>query len=327
MHLNVWHSTASHEESEKRSDVPRLLFVNISEMSDVIPVVVRHPILLDWASREAMEGTVGPGSHHSFRGFRLHTTWTQPPTGGLTHHIALPCVLGENNTSLVKYELEKFPQALMQGLKIAIVLKPPTQDHWNIALDPVLPWILADSWSRREAQQAAQAEEEGSKEAWTSQPEVPTHGEPPGIQIRGGGKSLPTKTVLNREQVLETTREILGCIHALHLQTMHEMGSMREVDQTLAQTLMAEFARLQLIVSEDFTKSLLALRSDLEASCEVLVSDIVRTIDLHPNDPVACQVKAALQTFQQSTSMKVTLPLMQLEAAHGDMEEFMWSCL
>ena len=60
MHLNVWHTTASHEESEKRLDVPRLLFVNISEMSDVIPVAVQHPVLLDWASREAMEGTVGP---------------------------------------------------------------------------------------------------------------------------------------------------------------------------------------------------------------------------------------------------------------------------
>ena len=96
----------------------------------------------------------------------------QPPTGGLTHHIALPCVLGENNASLVKHESENFPQALMQGLMTAIVLKPPAQDHWNIALDPVFPWMLADSQSQREARQAAQAEEEGSKEAGTSQPEV-----------------------------------------------------------------------------------------------------------------------------------------------------------
>ena len=40
MHLNVWHSAASNEESENRLDEPRLLFVNISEMSDVIPVAV-----------------------------------------------------------------------------------------------------------------------------------------------------------------------------------------------------------------------------------------------------------------------------------------------
>ena len=66
MHLNVWHSAASHKESEKRLDVPRLLFMNISEMSNVIPVAVQHPVLLDWASKEAMEGTVGHGSHLSF---------------------------------------------------------------------------------------------------------------------------------------------------------------------------------------------------------------------------------------------------------------------
>ena len=90
---------------------------------------------------------------------------------------------------------------------------------------------------------------------------------------------------------------------------------------------MAEFARLQLIVGEDFTKSLIALRTDLETFCEALMSDIARTLDLHPNDPVSHQVKAALHKFQQTTSPKVTLPLLELEAAHDDMEEFMRSRL
>ena len=40
MHLNVWHSAASDEESENRLDEPCLPFMNISEMSDVIPVAV-----------------------------------------------------------------------------------------------------------------------------------------------------------------------------------------------------------------------------------------------------------------------------------------------
>ena len=57
------------------------------------------------------------------------------------------------------------------------------------------------------------------------------------------------------------------------------------------------------------------------------MSDIVRTMDLHPDDPMSRQVKAALQKFQQTTSLKVTLPLMELEAAHEDMGEFMQSCL
>ena len=160
-----------------------------------------------------------------------------------------------------------------------------------------------------------------------SQTEAPTPGESPQLEAGGSGKALPTKMAPNRERVLETTREILACIHALHLQTMHEMGSVQEVNRTLARTLMAEFVRLQLIMGEDFTKSLIALRTDLEASCEVLVSDIARTLDLHPDDPASHQVKAALHKFQQTTSLKVNLPLMELEAARNDMEEFMWSCL
>ena len=90
---------------------------------------------------------------------------------------------------------------------------------------------------------------------------------------------------------------------------------------------MAEFTRLQLIVGEDFTKSLIALCTDLQASCEVLMSDIATTLDLHPDDPTFRQVKAALHKFWKTTSLKVNLPLMELEAARDDMEEFMWNHL
>ena len=145
MHLNVWHSSASNEESENRLNAPCLLFMNISEMSDVIPVAVQHPIFLDMTSKEAMGGTGEPVSSLSFRGFRLHTTWTQPPQGELTHHISFPHFLGEGNSCLIDYNLGKFPQDLMQGLKIAIDLKLPAKDHWNIASDLILPWILEDS--------------------------------------------------------------------------------------------------------------------------------------------------------------------------------------
>ena len=108
---------------------------------------------------------------------------------------------------------------------------------------------------------------------------------------------------------------------------MHEMGSVQELDQTLARTLLAESVRLHLIIGEDFTKSLITLRTDLEASCEVLLSDIVRTLNLCPNDPASLQVKATLLRFQWATSLKVNLPLMELQSARGDMEDFLQSHL
>ena len=156
MHLHVWHSAGSNEESEDSLSALCLLFVNISEMSDVIPIVVQQPVLLDVASREAKEDTGEPMSPLSFRGFRLHTIWTQQPGGKLAHHIPFPHFLEESSSSLLEYESEKFPKGLRQGQKIALSLKPPSKDHWNIASDLVLPLTLDASRQRREAKWAAQ---------------------------------------------------------------------------------------------------------------------------------------------------------------------------
>ena len=69
--LNIWHSASSDKESGDKLTASCLIFVSISEMSDVIPVVVQHPVLLDVASKEAVEDTGKPMSPLSFRGFRL----------------------------------------------------------------------------------------------------------------------------------------------------------------------------------------------------------------------------------------------------------------
>ena len=199
MHLNVWHSTGSNEESEDQLGASHLLFVNISNMSDVIPVAVQHPILLDVASREAMEGTGEPMSPFSFRGFRLHTVWTQQPRGKMAHHIPFPHFLGESNSSLLEYESEKFPQSLRQSQKIALGLKPPTKDHWNIASDLVLPMVLEDSRQRHKAKRVARAQEEKSEGVKVSKSEAPTPGESPQLEAGDSGKALPTKTAPDRE--------------------------------------------------------------------------------------------------------------------------------
>ena len=145
MQLNVWHSAGSNGESENKLTASCLLFVSTSEMSDVIPIVLQHPVLLDVTSREAMEETGEPMSPLSFRGFRLHTTWTQQPGGELTHQITFPHFLGEGNSSTPEYESGKFSQGLKQGQKRVLSLKPPSPNHWNIASDLVLPLALDES--------------------------------------------------------------------------------------------------------------------------------------------------------------------------------------
>ena len=115
MHLHVWHAAGSSVESEDKLNSSCLIFVNVSKMSDVIPVVTQHSILLDVATKDTMMRTGEPMAPLSFRGFRLHTVWTRQSGGDLVHHVAFPHFLGETITSMLEYEPEKFPQGLMQG--------------------------------------------------------------------------------------------------------------------------------------------------------------------------------------------------------------------
>ena len=120
---------------------------------------------------------------------------------------------------------------------------------------------------------------------------------------------------------------IVERIHALRLQILHEMGGVRELEQAAVCTLMVEFARLQSILCEDLTKSLSALRSELEASSEVLSADVLNILNLHPGDPAFPWVKELIQKHHQSVSMKIHLPLIELEVASKDLERFLQGCL
>ena len=80
--LNVWHSAGSDKESGDKLTASHLIFVSIFEMSDVIPVAVQHPILLDVASKEAMEDTDEPMSPLSFRASGSILSGPSNPEGG-----------------------------------------------------------------------------------------------------------------------------------------------------------------------------------------------------------------------------------------------------
>ena len=142
--------------------------------------------------------------------------------------------------------------------------------------------------------------------------------------IAGSSKvASPTETTHQGEKDLEAALGAIDRIHALHLQMMNYIGSMKEIEQAAVHTLMAEFARLQTILCEDLTKSLSALHSELEASSEVLSADLLNILNLHPGDLVFSWVRDLIQRHHQSVLMKVNLPLIELEAAKEDLDRFL----
>ena len=86
---------------------------------------------------------------------------------------------------------------------------------------------------------------------------------------------------------------------------------------------MAEFSRVQLIVQEDVGKSLVALRSDLLATCSAFIADVGRVMDVPPADPRLALLEASLERFRRQASLKFDLPLAEMDAATVDITAFM----
>ena len=98
--------------------------------------------------------------------------------------------------------------------------------------------------------------------------EVPEAVEGPPADESAPREAPPKKSEANKEasslqQVLEITQGILECIHTTRLQVLYEMGSTHELDRTLSHALMAEFARVQLVMGKDLTQSLIGLQLEL----------------------------------------------------------------
>ena len=178
-----------------------------------------------------------------------------------------------------------------------------------------------------EAKRATQDPEWESAGAEESPREMPA---PEGASLATAGSSQaasPMETTRQEEKDLEVALGAIGCIHALRLQIIHDMGCVQEIEQAAVHTLMAEFARLHAILCEDLTKSLSALRSELETSSEALSADILNVLNLHPGDLGFSCVRELIQKHHQSVSMKVNLPLIELEAAKEDLDRFLQECL
>ena len=145
-----------------------------------------------------------------------------------------------------------------------------------------------------------------------------------------GGSSQaasPKESASEGECDLEIVRDVIQRIHVVRLQAMHNMGCVKEVEQAAVRTLLAEFARLQAILGEDLTRSLSSLRSDLEASSEAVLADVLDVLNLRSGDPRFSRIKELLQKHHQLVSLKVNLPLVELEAAEVDLNRFLQECL
>ena len=238
----------------------------------------------------------------------------------LTTQVAFPHLGGKTKSHLLNFQKQLLIPELREQPLLSVALAVADDEHWNIADDPIYPACLAEFRKRHEACQASQANKSVKKSS--------TGGGSPTLAMTPpsatSSKPPPTLLALGDREVMELVHDRLDQVYSLRLETLQEMGFIREVDRALAKSIMSEFIRLQLIVGDDLNTSLQAMHADLEATTDELIRDldiaVQNSTDLPSENP---SVRVALHRFRELVRLKLTLPLAQVDAAHEDMDKFL----
>ena len=231
MHLNVWHAAASDQDSTDKLDSSHFILVSISEMSEVMPDALPHPLFMDLINKEAVEETGEPLAPRSYQGFRLHTVWSWLLGEEPVHQIAFPHLRGDTTAPMLKHVPEKLPPNLRQGPKVAIPLKSPSSRHWNMDSDLTFSLAVDTHRQRHEAKETGQDPQQELAGAEESPRHAPIL-EGVSLAMEGSSQVVSPKELASEgEHDLEIVRDVVRRLHVVRLQAMHDMGCVREVEQ------------------------------------------------------------------------------------------------
>ena len=161
------------------------------------------------------------------------------------------------------------PPELEEAPQITVALSTANANHWNIVNDPIFPSCLDAFKARHEVSLAS--------EAATSTGGASSRGEsstPPQELPLATWLQPPSPPTLEWREVDARVAQVMDQVHNLHLQTVQEMGFIREIDQAFSKFLMVEFLRLQVIIRDDLSETLQTWQADMEAATDKFLRDM-----------------------------------------------------
>ena len=275
----------------------------INEASKVISVPYVQPLFLDVPTTSDVMDSNKPQSPRAFRAFRLHRViYAEGST--LTTQVAYPRLGGKTKSHLLNFQKQQLIPELREHSMVSAALAEADNGHWNVTNDPIYPTCLEGFRRRHESSQASQANK--SAERSDTGGGSPTRATTPPSATSSQPLFTPT---LGAHEIRGIICDTLDQVYALHLETLQEMGFIREVDRALAKSMMVEFLRLQLIVGDDLNTSLQAMHADLVRDLDIAVQNSTALPSENP------AIGVALHRFTDLVRLKLALPLAQLDAA------------
>ena len=301
---------ASRAEASNRTTSALIVFVQIHESSQVIPLPGVPTLFLDVKTAEDITNSNEPWPPQDFRGFRLHRV-VYIGASPLVGQVAFPHLQGKTVSHWAPTQKQVLTPELEEMPHLSVALSAVDNNHWNIGNDPIFPSWLDKFRERHKASQASGAVRLTRRPSSHGESSTPTHELP-----FPAWPQPPSTPTLGWREVDEKVAEVMDQLHNLHLKTVQEMGFIWAIDQALAKSLMVEFLRLKLITGDDLSTTLQTWHADMEATTEEFLRDLdsaTQTSTALPSKNAA--VKAALHKYREVAKLKLALPLTQLDAA------------
>ena len=295
---------ASQVEASNRTTGAKVIFIQIQESSQVIPLPGVPTLFLDVKTTEDITNSKDPQPPQDFRGFKLHRviyTGVSPPI----RQVALPHLQGETVCHWAPRQKQVLMPELEEAPQLTVAFSTANASHWNIVNDPIFPSCLDTFKARHKASLAFQAatltrRSSSQGESFTPPQELPltTWPQPP-----------PTPT-LDWWKVDERVAEVMDQVHNLHLEMVQEMGFVREVNQALSKSLMVEFLRLKVIAGDDLSATLRTWQTNMEATTDKFSRDLDAVTQISMTLPSKnAAVGVALHQYQEAAQLRLALPL------------------
>ena len=133
-----------------------MIFVQIQENSQVIPLPRVPTLFLDVKTPEDITDSKVPRPPQDFRGFQLHWVILMGASSPITQ-VAIPRLQGKTVCCWTPRQKQALPPELKEAPQITVALAAADPNHWNIVNDPIFPSCLDIFKARHEASLASEA--------------------------------------------------------------------------------------------------------------------------------------------------------------------------
>ena len=134
----------------------KVIFMQIEDSSQVIPLPGVHTLFLDVKTPEDITDSKVPQPPRDFRDFQLHRiilTGVNPPIA----QVAIPCLQGSTVCCWTPMQKQVLPPELEEVPQVTVALITADPNHWNIVNDPIYPSCLDIFKARHKASTASEA--------------------------------------------------------------------------------------------------------------------------------------------------------------------------